>query len=101
ALDDSRSQITRISVMMRVKKSKFSLGKSLGKCIKALGGTEPGETIGEKVHLGTELLLIAAPYNRIDAVGTNDEISVAQFIEIFHDTSVNQFDANRTGTGLQ
>src|SRR5262245_20282428 len=99
--DNERAELGRIPVVVRVEKSQVIPDKSLGERLKAPGCSEPGKMICQKFCAGAKLFLMGPPYDRVNAIGANDEIRSGETIDFVNDAPKNRFDANRAGTGLQ
>src|SRR5215475_7974058 len=80
--DNKCAELGRIPVVMRVEKSEVILDKCLGERLEAPGCSEPGKMICQKFCAGAKLLLMDAPYERVNAIGANDKIRTAQLIQI-------------------
>ncbi len=100
-LHDERAEIRRIAVMMRVEETGVSFDECLSERLKTLVGAEPGEAITKKTHAGAEPLVVASAHKRVDAIGTDDEIGIAQLAEVFHHAMVDRLDADRPRPRLQ
>ena len=66
-------------VVVGIEAAILVLDKGLRQGLEALGGAEPTELVGEIPDRGAERLAVRAPYERIDPVGSDDEIVAHQF----------------------
>src|SRR5690242_4232580 len=98
---NERAERRRIAIVMRIKETKIGLNKGLRQVLKALGGAKPGKTIGEQIDACAELLLTAAPRQRIDTVCADNEIGIAQLIKALYRPLVDRCNSDRTCARLQ
>ena len=69
---------------MRVEIADRRVAEGLRQGVVVLAGAEPGKMIGEVSDAGAELVGEAAPHQRIDAIGADHQIGVAEFVERGH-----------------
>ena len=81
-LDNERAEAGLVAVMMRVKKSTLGFNESLGQGLERLAGTEPRKAVGKKTRGGAEFPLVAVAYQRIDPIGSDDQINAGEFVKV-------------------
>src|SRR6478752_315397 len=100
-LDNERTEAGLVAVMMRVKKSKLGLNESLGQGLETLAGAEPRKAVGMKTRGGAEFRLVAAAYQRIDPIGSDDQVDAGEFVKASDNAPIDRRDAGRTRPRLQ
>src|SRR4029077_14286228 len=93
ALDQKSAYVRRVAVVMRVERSETGFHKSLRQRGEALAGAIPGEFVGRMRNRGAERFLKAAAHQRVQAVGGDDQIVTAEFIDRLDNGIVSQPDA--------
>jgi hypothetical protein len=94
-LNDERAQFRLVSVVMRVKAPELGLDECLRQCFETLGGAEPGEAIRQQANGRSEFARVTAPHQRIDAVGTDNEIGIVEIIEALNRAPIERLNSYR------
>ena len=98
---DESAAPRRVAVVMRVEIADRRVAEGLRQRVVDLRRAEPGEMIGKISDAGAELLRECAPHQRIDAVGADHQIGIAEFIERGHRAGEYRRDADRAHALLQ
>src|SRR6476646_8750571 len=100
-LNNERTQLRCVSVVMRVKASELGFDERLRQSLETLGGTKPGEPVCHKANRRPEFARLAAAHQRVDAVGTDNEIGRDQIIEDLDCETKDGLNADRDSSRLQ
>ena len=81
ALDNERAHARCVPIVVGVERAQAVGDKGLCQGFEALGGAVPGELAVELRERGAELAREGAAQQRIDAIGRNDQVALAEVVE--------------------
>ncbi len=86
---------------MGVESAQRRFHESVAERLEALAGAVPGKAVFQQLHSSAECLLVAAPHQRVGAIGADDQVGLAQCAKVGDGSAVMRFQAHGAGARLQ
>src|SRR3981081_4413317 len=101
ALDEECTHVRRVSIMMRIERAEFGFHKSLRQWLEPFCGAVPGKFIGRIGYRGAEIALESTAYQRVQAIGRDNQVVAGQLLHGLDQRVVSRGHADRAHALLQ